>query len=87
MVSPKNSWEKLINTAVTPLNSVPIKVAVGFAFFTNMAMKKGTNNGATSKLIVLYVISNKFPLMFPTTKLNKTIMKPILKDIYFANFT
>ena len=53
MVTPKNSWEKLINIAVIPLKSVPIKVAVGFALGTNMAIKKGTNNGATNKLIVL----------------------------------
>ena len=49
----KSSWEKLMAVAVSPLASVPINVGVGFARRTNMAMKKGTKSGATSRLMVL----------------------------------
>ncbi len=48
-----SSSEKLTIIAEIPLKRVPIKVAVGFAIRTNIAIKKGTNKGATNKLTVL----------------------------------
>ena len=48
------SSEKPTRDATTMLIIVPIKVPVGLAERTNIAIKKGMKRGATSKLIVLY---------------------------------
>ncbi len=80
-----NSCEKLINTAAIPLDIVPIKVAVGADQRINMAIKNGTNSGATKTLIVLKVNSNKFPFTLPISKLNSTMTTPMANEIIFAN--
>ena len=53
IVIENSSCEKLTIIAIIPLERVPIKVAFGFAIRTNMAIKNGTNKGATSRLTVL----------------------------------
>ena len=53
IVIENSSCEKLIRVAAIALVNVPIKVAIGLAFRTNIAIKKGTNRGPTSRLIVL----------------------------------
>lgn len=84
---PNNSDEKLIHTATAALMSVPINVPVDVARRKNIATKKGTNSGATSRLMVLYVISSKLPLILPITRLITTITTPIATEINWASFT
>ncbi len=86
ILTENNSCEKLTMIAAIPLKSVPMNVAVGFATRTNIAIKNGTNKGATSKLTVLYDNSNKFPFILPITKLNKTMRMPIKMEIIVASF-
>ena len=81
IVAENNSCEKLIRVATKALINVPIKVAVGFALLINIAIKNGTNRGPTSRLIVLYVSSSRLPLTLPITRLNKTIMTPMPREM------
>ena len=66
---------------------MPTKVPSALAWRTNRAMKKGTNNGATSRLTVLYATSRRLPLTYLTEVLNKSTITPSANDIIFASLT